>query len=231
MLDLLIIRHEEDSPPGTTVLWAEQNNVRYHVWNIATEARPFAATEIRALMICGGSMDTFEEALYPWLVAEKKFIKECVDLNKPVFGICLGSQLLAEVLGGRCYPSGVWEIGFHPIQLLNEKDSQGQPQTLQAFHWHQCRFELPPGAVLFATHEFCPPQGFTWGKNVIATQFHPETDEAWIRQCAEWVEEEPFQGRVQRKKEMLENISLRKAQQDWFFKTLTAWHPSTSLGK
>jgi len=45
-------------------------------------------------------MNVWEENRYPWLVQEKLFIKNWVlKLEKPFFGICLGHQLLGEVLG------------------------------------------------------------------------------------------------------------------------------------
>lgn len=223
MIDLLIIRHEEDTPPGSTLLWAQQNNLKYHVWNIASEPTPFLPEEIKSLIVCGGSMDTFEEDKFPWLRAEKDFIKKCIDRGMPVFGLCLGSQLLAEVLGGSNSALGKWEIGFVPVSVLEN----GTATTLQVFHWHQCGFELPPGAQLIASNDFHKNQAFSWGNNVIATQFHPEAMEDWITACAQWVTEEPYSGLVQNKEEMLSSISLQKPLQEWFFQQLDKWFKIT----
>ncbi|AFY02542.1 type 1 glutamine amidotransferase [Bdellovibrio bacteriovorus] len=219
MQDLLIIQHENDTPPGTVLLWAKQQGLKPHVWNIATEPAPFKPEDIKALVICGGTMDTFEEDKHPWLIDEKVFIKKCVKLGMPVFGLCLGSQLLAEVLGGRVYAAGKWEVGFVPVTM---KD-QTSPYTLNVFHWHQCTFDLPPGGELMATNDFFPNQAFRWGTNVVATQFHPESTLEWIHECADSVTPEQA-GLVQTKKEMLESIPLQQPMQDWFFKTLTQWY-------
>jgi GMP synthase-like glutamine amidotransferase len=100
-------------------------------------------------------------------------------------------------------------VGFVPVKNLDGS-------TLQAFHWHHCTFDLPPGAELIATNEFCRNQAYKLGDNVVATQFHPETTEDWIRECADEVGSQ-HQGLVQNKEQMLSSMNLQKPQQDWFF--------------
>jgi GMP synthase-like glutamine amidotransferase len=218
MTDILIVQHEADTPPGSALIWAQEQGLSTQVWRIDEDSNPPSITNFKALIVCGGTMDTFEEDKHPWLKTEKEFLKNWIAAGKGVFGLCLGSQLLAEVLGGRSYPYNKWEIGFVPVQLLDEK------KTLHVFHWHQCTFDLPPGAELLATNDFCKNQAFTWGKNIVATQFHPEATEQWIQECSDSVEDgRSFEGIVQNKKEMLESISLRKPMQDWFFNKLTQW--------
>ena len=74
-------------------------------------------------MFCmGGPMDTFMEDQYPWLIEEKKKIKEfVVDLKKPYLGFCLGCQLLGEVIGGKVVKSNPPEIGIMDINFTKEK--------------------------------------------------------------------------------------------------------------
>ena len=74
-------------------------------------------------MFCmGGPMDTFMEDQYPWLIEEKRKIKEfVVDLKKPYLGFCLGCQLLGEVIGGKVVKSSSPEIGIMDINLLKKK--------------------------------------------------------------------------------------------------------------
>ena len=75
-------------------------------------------------MFCmGGPMDTYMEQEYPWLIEEKKRIKEfVVNLKKPYLGFCLGCQLLGEVVGGKVVKSKPAEIGIMDINFSIEKD-------------------------------------------------------------------------------------------------------------
>ena len=74
-------------------------------------------------MFCmGGPMDTYMEKEYPWLIEEKKAIKEFViDLKKPYLGFCLGCQLLGEVVGGKVVKSNPAEIGIMDINFSEKK--------------------------------------------------------------------------------------------------------------
>lgn len=215
MVELLIIQHESDTPPGSTLEWARLRGIRPLIWQAAHEPAPCRPDEVKALVICGGSMDVFEEDRCPWLKAEKEFIREALQKEIPIMGLCLGSQLIAEALGARVYSLNTWEVGFIPVQM-NDREA---PYTLDVFHWHQCTFDLPMGAELIATNEFCQNQAFKWGANVIATQFHPETTVQWVHECAADVNE-THQGLVQRSREMLERISLQAKLQKWYFDTL-----------
>ena len=75
-------------------------------------------------MFCmGGPMDTYMEKEYPWLIEEKKKIKEfVVDLKKPYLGFCLGCQLLGEVVGGKVVKSKPAEIGIMDINFSKKKN-------------------------------------------------------------------------------------------------------------
>ena len=73
------------------------------------------------LIIMGGSMSTYEEEKYPWLIPEKKFIGDAIAKKKLLLGICLGSQLIADVLGGKVSPNTYKEIGWFPVFLTPAK--------------------------------------------------------------------------------------------------------------
>jgi GMP synthase-like glutamine amidotransferase len=147
-------------------------------------------TDFDALIIMGGPMGVYDEATRPWLITEKLFIKQTVQAGKRVLGICLGSQLLAEVLGGRVFKNAYREIGWWPV--TRRPDCAGSllasdfPDQADVFHWHGDTFTLPEGAQLLCSSTGCRNQGFVWNEQVLALQFHLETTlldaESWLAQ-------------------------------------------------
>jgi len=145
------------------------------------------------LIVMGGPMSVHDERTHPWLGDEKKFIRSVIDAGKPVLGICLGAQLLAEVLGAKVYPNDHREIGWFPIMRAADSKPSALakvfPDSLDAFHWHGDTFDLPEGALRLASSEACANQGFIWNEQVVGLQFHLETTranaEALIAHCSD----------------------------------------------
>jgi len=135
------------------------------------------ARSIDFLVIMGGPMSVKDEDEFPWLVSEKRFIRECITRGKPVLGICLGAQLIASAMGARIYRNTVKEIGWFPVHGVESGDESvfGFPPSETVFHWHGESFDLPPGAIRLAKNEGCENQAFQLGRSVIGLQFHLET--------------------------------------------------------
>jgi GMP synthase (glutamine-hydrolysing) len=137
------------------------------------------------LIIMGGPMGVHDETEFPWLYAEKEFIKKCVSTNTRILGICLGSQLLASCLGSRVYRNNRQEIGFFPVSYTPEADKdpvfKDLPNPWEVFHWHGDTFELPAGATHIAYSDITRNQAFRLGR-FTGIQFHPEADERLICQ-------------------------------------------------
>ncbi len=133
--------------------------------------------DIDFLIVMGGPMSINDEQDHPWLVKEKKFIKDVIESGKPVLGICLGAQLIASSMGAKVFPNEVKEIGWFPIKAINEgNDSLFMfPEKIEVFHWHGETFSLPNSSVQIAASKGCKNQAFQIGKNVIGLQFHLET--------------------------------------------------------
>ena len=148
------------------------------------------------LVAMGGPMGIYDHDEFPWLLEEKRFIRSAIDADKPVLGICLGAQLIADVLGANVYPGPEKEIGWFPI-----KKAEGAPDWLPSettvFHWHGDTFDIPQGANLLATSEAGINQGFTFNDGrVVALQFHLETTtdgmEALIGHCSHELVDAPY---------------------------------------
>ena len=135
------------------------------------------AEEIDLLVIMGGPMSVNDEQEYPWLVDEKRFIKGVIQAGKPVLGICLGAQLIANSMGGSVFPNSVKEIGWFPIQSVRSEMASvfRFPEETEVFHWHGETFSLPDGAIRIAKSLVCQNQAFQLGTHVIGLQFHLET--------------------------------------------------------
>lgn len=130
------------------------------------------------LVIMGGPMNIYEENQYPWLLREKRFILDAIASNKIVLGICLGGQLMADVLGGKVHKNAQKEIGWHPVKLTLEGQESRifkvLPKEFMAFHWHGDTFDIPPQALRAAESEGCANQAFSIGK-AVGLQFHLES--------------------------------------------------------
>ena len=105
------------------------------------EKIPANLSKFDAMFCMGGPMDTWMEKEHPWLVDEKKAIKEfVVDLKKPYLGFCLGCQLLGEVVGGKVVKSNIPEIGMLNISFSNNKNNDALfskfPEEITSLQWH-----------------------------------------------------------------------------------------------
>ena len=152
-------------------------------------------SDMDALVIMGGSMGIYDEEEFPWLREEKIFIRKAIDAELPILGICLGAQLLADVLGAKVYPNTQKEIGWFPIQRSTDAPDWLPPE-LTVFHWHGDTFDLPEGAIHLASSEATPNQGFFYKDHVVALQFHlettPESMNHLIENCGAELSPAPF---------------------------------------
>jgi GMP synthase (glutamine-hydrolysing) len=131
------------------------------------------------LIVMGGPMSVYDENRYSWLKEEKEFIKRAIDKEKVVLGICLGAQLIANVLGAQVKKNHFKEIGWFNIERAKgvDKTILGKvfPGNIEVFHWHGDTFDIPERAILLASSEACHNQGFIIDNRVIGLQFHLET--------------------------------------------------------
>jgi GMP synthase (glutamine-hydrolysing) len=132
--------------------------------------------------VLGGPMGVYEQQAYPFLRAEMQLIEQALREQKPILGICLGSQLLASVLGAEVRRSGYQEIGWHEITLDPGASSDplfsDLPAKFSGFHWHGDVFDLPPGAQGLASSALTPLQAFRHGHSAYGLLFHLEITEA-----------------------------------------------------
>jgi len=130
-----------------------------------------------AVLVFGGAMHPDQDAEHPWLADEATFIREAIAREVPLFGVCLGSQLIARAVGAKVGPAAKAEVGWRVVEL-NDAGRHDPvlgvlPGRLDAFQWHYYGFELPDGAELLADND-AARQAFRLGDRTWAVQFHPE---------------------------------------------------------
>lgn len=125
---LLLIENSSGSPLGSTLQWLHDKNITYDLVKAAeffkttpsnaTDNKPYPISDsYSGFIIGGGGMNVDEESKYPWLANEKKFIRQNIASNKKILGLCLGGQLIAEVMGAPVGKNSQWETGFYPLEL------------------------------------------------------------------------------------------------------------------
>ncbi|MEZ0361077.1 MAG: gamma-glutamyl-gamma-aminobutyrate hydrolase family protein [Hydrogenobacter sp.] len=134
------------------------------------------------IVVLGGYMGAYEEYLYPFLSYEFRLIEEALKLDVPLIGICLGSQMLAKVLGAKVYRGEKGkEIGWFEVYKRNDHIYFEEfPQRLKVFQWHGDTFDLPSGAVRVYSSEKYENQAFVY-KRAVGLQFHIEVDKNMIK--------------------------------------------------
>ena len=140
-------------------------------------------------MLCmGGPMDTWMEKDFPWLIEEKKKIKEFVlELNKPYLGFCLGCQLLGEAIGGKVVKTNNPEIGMLDVNFLDEKKKDvlfaDFPEKIRSLQWHSYEvqeLEKNRDVTLIASSKETKYQIFRYKSNAYGIQFHIEIKDTTV---------------------------------------------------
>jgi GMP synthase-like glutamine amidotransferase len=145
---------------------------------------------------------------------EKAFIDEAISAGKAVLGICLGAQLIADVLKAEVFKNNQKEIGWFPVFTVKQEISETSflknvPEEFTAFHWHGDTFSLPKGAKQLFASEACKNQGFIYKNRVIGLQFHLEMSNRTIRDVIGNCRDELIGGKyIQNEEDMLEKDSL-----------------------
>ncbi len=173
------IEHVDFEGPAAIALWAAQRGhtmARTRIF--AGEPMP-QPSEYDLLVLMGGPMSVHDELEFPWLAEEKGLARRAVAAGRGVLGVCLGAQMLSEVLGGAVSKNPHKEIGWHPVRLTQWAGGNpafaGLPKEFTAFHWHGETFSIPRGASCLAESDACGTQAFAVGARLVGLQFHVET--------------------------------------------------------
>ncbi len=182
---LLTIVHQDDSGPGVFLNAINAVAGEHQVWKPARDPTPPAdPAGYDAIFSFGGEVHPVQDALHPWLATERSFLTEALDQRVPLFGVCLGSQLIAQAAGARAQPVPTPEIGWYEVSLTPAAASDplfaplavagSRPNSsFDALQWHSYEVELPAGATELARSELCL-QSYRIGDRAWGIQFHAE---------------------------------------------------------
>ena len=181
---LVTVQSDPRVPPGTVTSLARRaglghRNVRLDLGEALPEL-----SNLRGVVVLGGTMGVWEEGRFPFLRDLKAFCGRAAECGVPLLGICLGAQILAEVLGAAVRRGERGERGAGELRLteagLEDPLFWGLPERFGVFHWHDDSFDFPEGAVPLARTDVCPQQAFRMGRRAYGVQFHPEAEESIV---------------------------------------------------
>lgn len=188
MKPVLILEHQAPENVAYLGTWLTNHRIPFVIYNADKEKKfPSSVEGYSALAVMGGGMSAND----PLLTNRQAeiLILQAIHFDIPVIGHCLGGQLMSKALGGKITKSPKPEIGWQPIQYIdNELTKQwfGDDPTDTVIHWHYDTFSIPTGATLLASSDSCPNQAFSIGKH-LAMQFHIEID---IPKIYSWVKDD-----------------------------------------
>ena len=188
-MEVIVLQHIKIEDPGYIKDLMIADGVKLTTIELDEGDRiPNDIAKFDAMFCMGGPMDTWMEKDYPWLIDEKKRIKEfVVDLKKPYLGFCLGCQLLGEVIEGRVVKSNNSEIGMLNIDFSENKKNDllfsKFPEKITSLQWHSYEvrnLESNKNVTLIASSPETKYQIFKYQNHAYGIQFHIEVKDTTV---------------------------------------------------
>ncbi|MET0726623.1 MAG: gamma-glutamyl-gamma-aminobutyrate hydrolase family protein [Leifsonia sp.] len=194
----LVLRHDHGIGLGNLEPVLIENG--YTIEFVDTPSADLAAIDIVApdlLVVLGGDEGAYEGDIHPYIDTEIDMLRARIAAKAPIFGVCLGAQLLAESLGGSAYKGPTKEVGYLSVEPTAEGEDSPvrHMKGVPVVQWHGDTFDLPAGVTRLATSEQYGNQAFGIDDWLLAVQFHPEVTaemhEEWVQR---WGDELPDYG-------------------------------------
>lgn len=196
---ILCLQHVPFETPAAIADWAARRRHQLDCVLLHEDQRLPHIMDFDMLVLMGGPMSVNDEATLPWLADEKQYLRRAIHAGRRVLGVCLGAQMIADVLGAPVTRNRHREIGWFPLNRergLAPEHAALLPASMPAFHWHGETFALPPGAVRLASSAACTNQVFCAGDRILGLQCHLEITPAvagdLIRHCGDELVAAPY---------------------------------------
>jgi len=218
MSDVLLVQNTRIE--GSGHLGELLSNDGFNITSISAKHERIPEKKFSLVVVLGAPESANDDL--PYLIEEQKLIKNSVNDNIPVLGICLGSQLIAKTFGAKVYQGPTKEIGFYHDLMIsnNSKLFDGFKNPFSVFHWHGDTFDLPDGATRLALSENYSNQAFQY-KSAVGLQFHLEINEQmvnlWLDKTEEKLQQIPYIDPQKIRSEIDENISIVKSNMGNFY--------------
>ncbi len=218
MSDVLLVQNSKSE--GSGYLGDLLKNDGFKITSVNAKHESLPKKDFSLVVILGAPESANDDLLY--LKAEQQLIKNCVEKNIPVLGICLGSQLIAKTFGAKVYCGSHKEIGFYNDLKIHNNTSffSGFKNPFTVFHWHGDTFDLPENAVRLVSSEHYLNQAFQY-KSAVGLQFHMEVNEEminfWLDKTEEKLQKIPYIDPQKIRSEIDENISTVKSNMKNFY--------------
>ena len=193
-----VLQHISCEPPGIFGRVLSQHGIGIDTVELDEGGRLPDCREVDLVLAMGGPMGVNDEAAYPWLADEKRWIASAVSAGLPFLGVCLGAQLLASSLGAAVRTGAEPEVGVLPVMLTPAGRADPVFAALgpefPALQWHGDTFQIPAGGVHLGRSAAYAHQAFRFGEAAYAVQFHVEVTEEML---AEWNQVPAYQAAAQ----------------------------------
>jgi GMP synthase (glutamine-hydrolysing) len=190
-MKVLSLTHGPSVPGGVFDEAVEGGGHALDCWPVPDGVAPDGASRYDAVMVFGGSMHPDQDDRFAWLEREEEFLREVLEAKVPVFGVCLGAQMLARAAGARVGRASAPEIGWLGVSLTPAGEADPVLGVLRreatVFQWHHYTFDVPPGADELARSEIST-QAFRLAGPAWGIQFHAEVT---LPMVLAWIEEDP----------------------------------------
>ena len=186
----LAVIHGERVRAGVFGEVVEEQGHRLEEWSLAWDTPPpRPLDDYGAVLVFGGAMHADQDDHHPWLREENALLQRLLFNEIPLFGVCLGAQLLAKAAHAPVHRAPEPEIGWAPVELTPEARDDplfGRlPERFDAFEWHYYTYDVPAGGVELARSPVCT-QAFRLGDRAWGVQFHAEVTreqiDGWVTQ-------------------------------------------------
>jgi len=218
MSDVLVVQNTRIESSG--YLGELLSSDGFDITSINAKHEPIPNKKFSLVVILGAPESANDN--FPYLIEEQELIKNSVNDDIPVLGICLGSQLIAKTFGAKIYSGPKKEIGFYNDLKISSDSTffSGFQNPFTVFHWHGDTFDLPQGALRLASSEHYPNQAFQY-KSAIGLQFHLEVNEEmvnlWLDNTKEKLQKISYINPQEIRSEINENISIVKSNMKNFY--------------